>query len=74
MVLVNKLDDILKAKNIGIEDLAYTTKLTRMTIFNACRGNGVTLNTAMLIARSLNVKIEDIWQEAESDSREEEAA
>ena len=74
MILINKLDELLETKGVSSEDLSCSTGLTRMTIFNARKGSGVTLNTAILIAQALDVSIEDIWQTADTDPQEKEAA
>lgn len=76
MLIVSKLDELLEEKKISADDLADLTELTRMTIYNARQGKGVALKTAMKISKALDVPVNEIWQEAETDptSDEEEAA
>lgn len=60
-IIESKIDEIMKAKDISIDDLIKKTDLPRMTIFNARKGANVTLTTALKISEALDVTVEEIW-------------
>jgi DNA-binding XRE family transcriptional regulator len=62
MEIMSKIDELLEVKGMSAEELAGSTGLPRMTIYNARRGKNVTLITAMKIAKSLDVEVSEIWQ------------
>jgi DNA-binding XRE family transcriptional regulator len=53
--------DIMESKHISWRELVELTHLTRMTLYNASKGKGVTLTTAQAIAKALSEPIENIW-------------
>lgn len=55
------MSDIMESKNISWGQLIELTGLTRMTLYNASKGKGVTLTTAQAIAKALAEPIEKIW-------------
>lgn len=60
-MLVTKLDEIMREKDITDGDMETITGLPRMTIFNARRGKNITMKNAQLIAQALKVSLDQIW-------------
>ncbi len=60
-IIESKIDEIMKAKDISLDELIKKTELPRMTIFNARKGANVTLTTALKISEALEVSVEEIW-------------
>jgi DNA-binding Xre family transcriptional regulator len=71
MAIESKLDEIMQAKNVTVEELMDKTGLPRMTIFNARRGLNVTMLTALKIIEVLNVPLEDVWSLESLEPKEE---
>lgn len=63
MILLNKLDEIMKQKGISDKELCEQTRLTRMTLYNLKQGRGSSLSSAYKISQALGVPIESIWFE-----------
>lgn len=73
MVMNNKLEQIMKDKDITSADLSKLTGLTVMTISNARRGKGITLASAQMISEVLGESIETIWPTKNEDEETEAA-
>lgn len=73
MNIESKLDAVIEAKGLSVDQLIEKTGLTRMTIFNARRGLNVTINTALKIAEALEVSMHDIWSSENIDKEESSA-
>jgi DNA-binding Xre family transcriptional regulator len=74
MELEVKIDEIMEAKGITLDQLVERTGLPRMTIYNARKGLNVTLKNAMRIADALESKLEDVWGIASSELKDDESA
>jgi DNA-binding Xre family transcriptional regulator len=72
MVIYSKINDVLKEKGVGVEELIEKTGLTRMTIYNVRQGRNVTILTALKISEALGVNLEDIWSTEPDDPLEQE--
>jgi len=57
----NKIEAVMDAKNMSVDDLAEKTGLPRMTIYNARRGKNVTISTALKIVDALGVSLDEVW-------------
>lgn len=64
MVILNKIDEIMRKQGVSDVDVAEATGLTRMTIGNARRGKSITLINALRISRALATPLEEIWSYA----------
>jgi DNA-binding Xre family transcriptional regulator len=62
MPLANKLDKILKERDMTVSELARVSGLTKVTMYNTAR-KGIKLETALRISKVLNLSVEDIWEE-----------
>lgn len=74
MVILNKIDEIMRKQGVSDADVAEATGLTRMTIGNARRGKSITLINALRISRALATPLEEIWsyiREGEDEDLEE---
>lgn len=59
MILL-KLVEIMKAKNLTAEQLAGKSYVSFSSVINAMKGRSITANTAAHIAKGLRVKIEEL--------------
>jgi DNA-binding XRE family transcriptional regulator len=63
MIVENRLKEIMDRAGMKDEELAYLSGLTRMTIYHAKSGRGITLLNAQKIARVLRERVSNIWPE-----------
>lgn len=61
MVILNKIDQIMREKGISETELSEKSGLSRMTIFNARRGRNSTLPVIIRISKALGEPFEKIW-------------
>jgi putative transcriptional regulator len=66
MKLINRLKEIRVEKNLTQEDLANACEVTRQTIIAIEKGKfGPTVTLALVLARELDVRVEDLfWLES----------
>jgi len=68
MLIVSKVDEVMKSKGLTVDQVLEKTGLSRMTFFNAKNASNVTIKTALLIASALEVSIDDIWTAEEENA------
>lgn len=61
MVILNKIDQIMREKGISEGEMSEKAGLSRMTIFNAKRGRNSTLPVVLKISKALGEPVEKIW-------------
>ena len=61
MVIINKIDEFMKRRDLSADELSELAELTTMTISNARRGKGLTLRTAIKIAQALKASVDEIF-------------
>jgi len=61
MEINSKVDEVMEAKGVTLDQLIEKSGLPRMTVFNARRGLNVTIKTAFKISEALGVSVDEIW-------------
>ena len=59
----NKIEPLMRAKELTDDQLCEITGLSKMTLWNAKRGKNVTLETMKKISRALGESIFKVWPE-----------